>query len=144
MKSILVFFCAMGFSMLAFSQNNDSTTIVKLLEKESATWRSGDSTAHADCWQLQPYSRVMIMAANGKAFAIPADKVVHSSSAQMGKGGTSKNTNYNMSIHGNTAIVTHNEASTSTDGTVSYTFEVRMLEKFNGQWKITGQIIQVL
>lgn len=144
MKSMLLFFCAMGFSMLSFSQTSDSTTIVKLLEKESATWRSADSSAHADCWQVEPYSRVMIMAANGKSFAIPADKLVHASPSTMGKGGTSKNTNYNMSIHGNTAIVTHNEASTSTDGSISYTFEVRMLEKFNGQWKITGQIIQVL
>ena len=144
MKSMLLFFCAIGFSMLGFCQTNDSTAIVKLLEKESATWRSGDSTAHADCWQIEPYSTVLIMTADGKSFSIPAEKLVHASSGMMGKGGTSQNTNYKMSIHGNTAIVTHNEASTSAAGTVSYSYEVRMLEKINGQWKLTGQIIQAL
>jgi len=143
MKSFFLFFFALGFSIIGFSQTNDSTTIIKLLEKESATWRSGDSTAHADCWQIQPYSTVLIMAADGKSFSIPAEKIVHGSSSMMGKGGSSKNTNYHVSIHANTAIVTHNEASTSVDGT-SYTFEVRVLEKINGQWKITGQIIQIL
>lgn len=144
MKSIPLFFFALGFSMIGFSQTSDSTAIIKLLEKESATWRSGDSTAHADCWHIEPYSTVLIMAADGKSFSIPADKLVHASSAMMGKGGSSQNTNYNMSIHGNTAIVTHNEASTSATGTVSHSFEVRMLEKINGQWKLTGQIIQEL
>lgn len=144
MKSIFIFFCIMCFSMLGFSQVNDSAAIVKLLEKESATWRSGDSTAHAECWQIEPYSTVLIMTADGKSFSIPAEKLVHASSAMMGKGGTSKNTNYKMSINGNAAVVTHNEASTSANGAVTHSFEVRLLEKINGEWKLTGQIIQML
>ena len=144
MKSFLLFFLALGFSMIGFSQTTDSTTIIKLLEKESATWRSGDSIAHADCWEVQPYSNVLILTSDGKSFSIPGEKIVHGSSSMMGKGGTSKNTNYHVSIHANTAIVTHNEASTAANGTITYTFEVRVLEKINGHWKITGQIIQVL
>lgn len=144
MKSVLLFIIAAGFAMHGFCQTNDSTDIVQLLEKESATWRSGDSTAHAACWQIEPYNTVIVMTADGKTFSVPEDKIIHPSPGTMGKGGTSKNTNYNMSIHGNTALVTHNETSTSTNGSVSHTYEVRMLEKINGQWKLTGQIIQVL
>lgn len=144
MKSILFFICVAFFPLHGFSQTNDSTNIVHLLEKESATWRSGDSTAHAACWQIQTYGNIIIMTADGKIFSFPADKIIHPSPGTIGKGGTSKNTNYNMSIHGNTALVTHNETSTSTDGSVNHTYEVCMLEKINGQWKLTGQIIQVL
>ena len=144
MKSILLFLFAAGFSTHVFSQADDSTAIVKLLEKESATWRSGDSTAHAACWQIEPYSTVIVMTADGKTFPVPFEKIIHPSPGMMGQGGTSKNTNYNMSIHGNAALVTHNETSTSASGSVSHTFEVRMLEKINGDWKLTGQIIQIL
>ena len=144
MKSLFLFLICMGASSYIFSQTNDSTAIVRLLEKESSTWRSGDSIAHAACWQIESYSTVIVMTADGKTFGIPADKIVHPPAGSMGKGGTSKNENYSMSIHGNTALVTHNETSTSAEGSVSHTYEVRMLEKINGNWKLTGQIIQVL
>ena len=144
MKFMFMFLFAAGFAIQGFGQTNDSTTIVQLLEKESATWRSGDSTAHAACWQIEPYSTVIVMTPDGKTFAVPIDKIIHPSPGMMGQGGTSKNTNYSMSIHGNSAVVTHNESSTSATGSVSHSYEVRMLEKINGHWKLTGQIIQVL
>ncbi len=144
MKIILVILFAVGFAILGYSQNNDSTTIVHLLQKESSTWRSGDSAAHANCWHIEPSSTIIIMSADGKTFSVPADKMIHASPAAMGKGGTSENTNYFMSIHGNTALVTHNETSVTANGSVNHTYEVRMLEKINGEWKLTGEVIQVL
>jgi len=144
MKSFLLFLITACVSTHVFSQTNDSTAIVRLIEKESATWRSGDSTAHAACWQIEPYSTVTVMTTDGKTFAFPAEKMVHPSPGIMGKGGTSKNKDYTMSIHGNTALATHKETSTSADGSVTHTYEVKMLEKINGQWKLTGLIIQVL
>ncbi|MEO8819240.1 MAG: hypothetical protein ABI267_09845 [Ginsengibacter sp.] len=144
MKSVLLFVFTAGFAMNGFCQSNDSTAIVRLLEKESATWRSGDTAAHAACWQIEPHSNIIVMTADGKTFAVPVDKIVHPAPGTMGQGGTSKNSNYTMSIHGTTALVTHNETSTSVNGAVNHTYEVRMLEKINGQWKLTGQIIQVL
>jgi hypothetical protein len=144
MKNIFTLLFLIVFAEHGFSQRDDSASIVQVLEKESATWRSGDSTAHAACWQIEPYSTVIIMTADGKTFSLPAAKILHPAPGTMGKGGTSKNTNYTMSIHGNTALVTHNETSFDVSGRVSHTYEVRMLEKLNGNWKITGQIIQVL
>lgn len=144
MKSFLLFLIAVGVSTHAFCQTNDSTAIVRLLEKESATWRSGDSTAHAACWQIKPYGTIIVMIPDGKTFAVPVDKIVHPSPEMIGQGGTSKNSNYTMSIHENTALVSNNEISTAKNGSVTNTYEVHMLEKINGQWKLTGQIVQVL
>jgi len=143
MKSILLFAFLAGFATNGSCQTDDSTAIIQVLEKESATWRSGDLTAHAACWQTTPYSTILIMTA-GKTFAVPVDKIIHPLPGTAGQGGTSKNSNYHMSIHGTTALVTHNETSTSAKGSVNHTYEVRMLEKISGQWKLTGQIIQVL
>jgi hypothetical protein len=144
MKSSAILFFLLIYGKSSFCQMNDSTAIVKLLEKESSTWRSADSAAHADCWKIEPFSTVIIITADGKTFSVPADKIAHAAKENMGKGGTSKNSDYTLSIHSNHALVTHNETSTTTSGAVSNTFEVRMLEKVNHDWKLTGQIIQVL
>ncbi len=145
MKHILLLVFAAFFATRSFCQTiNDSTAIIQLLEKESATWRSGDIAAHASCWQIKPYSTIIIMTSDGKTFSVPVDKIVHPSPETMGKGGSSKNSNYHMSIHGNTALVTHDESSTTENGSVNHTHEVRILEKNNDLWKLTGQIIQVL
>ena len=139
---LVVFF--VSISALSFCQANDSTSIVQLLEKESATWRSGDTAAHAACWHIEPYSSILIMAPGDKTFSVPVETIIHPSPSMAGQGGVSKNSNYKMSIVGNSAIVMHNESSTSKNGGESHTFEVRMLKKINGEWKLTGQIIQVL
>ena len=144
MKNIIILLLIIVFPGYGFSQANDSASIVRVLEKESATWRSGDSTAHAACWRIEPYSTVIVMTADGKTFSFPSDKIMHPAPGTMGKGGTSKNTNYTVSIHGSAALVTHNESSTDVSGKVSNSYEVRMLEKTNDGWKITGQIIQIL
>jgi len=143
MKSSCILFFLLVFGKSGFCQTNDSTQIVRLLEKESSTFRSGDSAAHADCWRIEPFSSVIIITAD-KTFSVPADKLAHATKENMGKGGSSKNSNYIMNIHGNNALVTHHETSTTPSGVVSNTFEVRMLEKVNNDWKLTGQIIQVL
>jgi len=143
MKSSCILFFLLVFGKSGFCQTNDSTQIVRLLEKESSTFRSGDSAAHADCWRIEPFSSVIIITAD-KTFSVPADKLAHATKENMGKGGSSKNSNYIMNIHGNNALVTHHETSTTPSGVVSNTFEVRMLEKLNNDWKLTGQIIQVL
>jgi hypothetical protein len=144
MKRILLLVLLAGFATPGFCQMNDSTAIVRLLEKESSTWRSGDTAAHAACWHPQPYSTIIIMIPGGKTFSVPVDKIIHPAPGTAGQGGTSKNSNSRVSIHGSTALVTHNETSISPNGSANHTYEVRMLEKINGEWKLTGQIIQVL
>src|SRR5690606_31733890 len=110
-------------------ENEDAAAIKKLLEKESATWRSGDSAAHAACWQIRPYSTILVSTADGKVYDVPPEMMIHPAPGSMGKGGTSVNSNYKISIHGIGAWVSHDEVSTAANGTKSYSKEIRMLEK---------------
>jgi catechol 2,3-dioxygenase-like lactoylglutathione lyase family enzyme len=123
----------------AGQNNEESEAIIKLLEKESATWRSGDSEAHASCWHIQPYSKILISTADGQTLDIPAQDIIKPISNP--SGGSSANTNYKMSIHGDTAWVSHDEVSTAKDGKKNLSHEIRMLEKINGEWKLVGQSI---
>ena len=138
---LIVFFTSIILS--GFSQTNDSLAIKQLLEKESATWRSGDVKGHADCWQVQPYSRILVSTGDSTVFDVPAAIMINPPTGMMGKGGTAVNSNYKMSIHGDNAWVSHNEESTSAEGQKSYSYEIRLLEKINGQWKLVGQSIHI-
>ena len=144
MKKMFFLFLFMGMSIYAYCQNSaDKDAIIKLLEKESATWRSGDVKEHADCWYIEPYSRILVSAADGSMFDVPPQNMIDPAPGMMGKGGTSANSNYKMSIHGNDAWVSHDEESTATDGKKSYSSEIRILEKIKGRWKLVAQSIHL-
>lgn len=144
MKLKLVFYSMIGYLCCGCqSKTSESASIIKLLEKESTTWRSGDVKAHADCWQIQPYGRILVSTTDGNTFDVPPTLMVSPAPNSMGKGGSSANTNYQMNINGNNAWVSHNEESTDKDGQKSYSYEIRILEKINGDWKLVGQSIHL-
>lgn len=131
------------FAMESKAQNSEWESIKKVLEKESATYRSGDSKAHASCWHIQPYSRILVSTTDGKTYDVPPTEMVKISEDATPRGGSSINTNYKMSIHGNSAWVSHNEESTAKDGKISYSYEIRLLEKIDEEWKLVGQSIHM-
>ena len=141
-KLILYITLLAGIALKAQS-SNDTTLIKQLLEKESATWRSGDIQAHAACWHIQPYSKMLVSTTDGKCYDVPTESIIHPSATAVGKGGSSVNSNYQFSIHGNDAWVSHDEASTAKDGTVTYSHEIRILEKINNEWKLVAQSIHL-
>ena len=144
MKQILLFSFFTSLIICGCNQNNDDpSAIKKLLEKESATWRIGDIQGHADCWHIQPYSRILVSTGDGLVQDVHPDVMIYPPANTMGKGGTSINSNYKMNITGNNAWVSHNEESTSKDGKKSYSYEFRILEKINGQWKLVAQSIHI-
>jgi hypothetical protein len=122
---------------------NDTIAIKQLLEKESSTWREGDVDGHAACWHLQPYSKVLVSTTNGKFYDVPVNNLIHPSKDMMGKGGTAINSNYLFSVHGNNAWVSHDEKSITKEGGISYSHEIRILEKIDGKWKIVAQSIHM-
>jgi len=117
--------------------NNDSVAIVKLLEKAATTFRSGDAKAYADCWHVQSYSIILISTVDGKAILLPAEALSKPSSA-MGQGGYVTVTNYRMSIHGDNGWTSFDEVSTSKDGIKTYSYEIWMVEKIKGDWKLAA------
>ena len=125
---------------IGYSQSEEEE-IIALLEKESATWRSGDVEAHAECWAIKPYSRILVSTQEGTSIDVPPAIMLNPPANMMGNGGNSKNSNYKMNISGNHAWVTHDEESTSKDGLKTYTYEMRILEKIDGKWKLVGQSI---
>lgn len=131
----IVFSISIGYSQ------TEEDSIISLLEKESATWRSGDVKGHSDCWAIKPYSRIFVSTSDGNSIDVPPVMMINPPENMMGKGGTSKNSNYKMNISGNHAWVSHNEESTTKEGITSYTFEIRILEKIDGKWKLVGQSI---
>jgi hypothetical protein len=138
----LVFFTSL--IMNAFAQQNDEEkAIIQVLEKESRTWRSGDIKGHAECWVIRPYGKILISTGDGNVLDIPVEMIVNPTPSMVGQGGTSKNTDYKMSIHGNSAWVSHEEESISAEGVSTFSTEVRMLEKVEGEWKLVGQSIHI-
>jgi hypothetical protein len=131
-----------GMKLSAQTQN-DTLAIKQLLEKESATWRSGDTAAHASCWYIEPYSKILVSTADGKCYDVPPETMIDPPKGMFGNGGTSVNSNYLFSIHGDDAWVSHDEKSIAKDGTVTYSHEIRILEKINGQWKLVAQSIHL-
>ncbi|MES2850297.1 MAG: endo-arabinase [Bacteroidota bacterium] len=144
MKKILLSIFTTIICVNSYSQNaNDSTAIIRLLEKESSTWRSGDVKAHADCWAIKPYSRILVSTGDGTALDIDPNMVLNPPAGMMGNGGVAVNSNYKMNISGSNAWVSHNEESTAADGKKTYSYEMRILEKINGEWKLVGQSIHI-
>lgn len=144
MKWTASFFLILLINTASYCQNIDETEVIKkLLEKESATWRAADSKGHSECWYIQPYSRILISTPQGVTMDIPPTVMINTNPNAMGNGGFSVNTNYKMSINGNSAWVSHDEESTAKDGKKTFSYEIRLLEKIEGQWKLVGQSIHI-
>ena len=135
--SIITVICAPA------QQSTEEKAIIKLLETEAATWRAADAKAHAACWLVQPYSRILVSLADGKMIDVPPVAMTDTSVHKMGNGGSAAMSNIKMKISGNSAWVNHDEISTDKDGNQSFSYEIRLLEKINGAWKLTGQSIHL-
>jgi hypothetical protein len=143
MKTLTILaFLTLSITTYTYSQSTADTLAVKaVVEKESATWRSGDAKAHADCWKIQPYSRVLVSTADGKMYDVPIATITNSVASPASRGGTSVNSNYKISISGNSAWASFDEESISKDGQKSYSSEFKLLEKIDGQWKIVAMSV---
>ncbi len=137
MKYILTLSLLLAYAVGHSQTNNDSIAIVKLLEKAATTFRAGDAKAYAGCWKIQPYSIILVSTVDGKAMSIPAEAMVQHS-PYMGQGGFATTSNYRMSIHNESGWTSFDEVSTAKDGTKSYSYEMWMVEKINGDWKLVA------
>lgn len=141
---IFILFILTISSFNSFCQvTDDEAAIKQLLEKESFTWRSGDVKAHAECWHIQPYSRILVSTGDSTVIDVPPAVMLNPPAGMMGRGGSSSNSNYKINIAGNAAWVSHDEVSVSAEGEKQFSSEFRMLEKINGQWKLVAQSIHI-
>jgi Tol biopolymer transport system component len=140
MKKLFLILLFSGFLINTYGQVlSDSIAIVQLLEKEAASWRTGDIKTHSECWQVRPYNRIWVTLANGTSINIPPQMIINPSPESAGKGGLAFLSNYKMNIYKDNAWVSHEEVSVGVDGKESHSRELRMLEKAGSQWKLVGQ-----
>jgi len=139
MNKFLLLFSMFSVATLYAQTASDTLEILDLLEKESRTWRSGDVAEHASCWQERFYNKVWINRGGGELLDIPAEVIIHPSQEMIGQGGQAYLSNFQFNIYGNQAWVNHDEVSVGVDGKKTYTHEMRLLEKVNGEWKLVGQ-----
>jgi hypothetical protein len=148
MMKLLIGCCILWIALASCSSTRNLETereaIRRLLEKEAATWRSGDVAAHAACWHVQPYSRILVSLPDGQVIDVPPQAVVNPKPEDMGLGGKAELYDMRMDIHGDRAWVNHRERSTGPDGTVTESYEFRLLEKIRGEWKLVGQSIMIV
>ena len=144
MKWKLALSFIISLTAFAYSQKIDEeTAIKKLLEKESATWRAKDVKGHLDCWYIQPYSRILVSLPNGQTIDVPPTAMQNQKPESMGNGGFAVHSNYKMNITKNNAWVSHDELSTDAEGKKTWSYEIRLLEKIKGQWKLVGQSLHI-
>ena len=142
MKKTFYFLIVINLTVCGCIQKNDETQAIKaVIENETNTWRAGDIKGHAACWYVQPYTRILVSTADGLTLDISPNVIINPTPDIMGDKSVSVNTNYKISVNGNSAWSSHDQETTATDGTKSYSYEMRMLEKINGQWKIVGESV---
>ncbi len=139
----LTFFFFLCSSILGCVTSKNQTAEIKaLIEKECATYRNGDALAHANCWHIQPYSRVLVSTKEGVTIDVPPSSMIQTDPKSLGNG-TYSISNLKISIKGKSAWVSHDEVSTPKDGIASYSYEMKMLEKIDHEWKIVGLSVHV-
>ncbi|MFX0557468.1 TolB family protein [Maribacter sp. CXY002] len=119
--------------------SNDSLAVIQLLQKEGLTWRLGDREGHAACWQERPYSKILIATKDGNMLDIPVSAIINPSDDMIGGGGFAVHTNHKMALYDTNGWVSHDEVSIDKFGKETHSYEMRMLEKISGNWKLVGQ-----
>lgn len=142
MKNIFFAFLTGSITLFSCTKKTDESSAIKaVIERETTTWRLGDIKGHADCWHIQPYTRILVSTADGVTLDISPNIIINPTPDIMGDKSVSVNTNYKISVNGNSAWSSHDQETTATDGKKSNSYEMRMLEKINGQWKIVGESV---
>lgn len=144
MKKILFTLIGLFISFFSYSQAvSDTVAIKQLLTKESTSYHKGDLKSRAECWKIQPYSRIVVSTADGKLIDVPPLSAVNPPADFHGDASTSSFSNIKIAINGNSAWVSHDQETVTKDGKKSYSTEFKMLEKVIGDWKIVGMSIHL-
>ncbi len=142
MKAAICTIIGLFFYFNGFSQAiPDSVAIKQLLLKESTSYHKGDLKARAECWQIQPYSRIVVSTAEGRFIEVPLSSVTNPPANFQADGSTVIFTNIKIGISGNGAWVSHDQETDTKDGKKYYSTEFKMLEKIKAQWKFVGMSI---
>ena len=140
MKHLLFLLLFASISVLATAQTTDESAIQKVCEAETRAWLDKDAATFNNCWQVRPYSRIMVSTEDGQTISMGGEQLKNATADIMGGGGTFANSNYQIHVEGNTAWAMYDEVKTDATG-AHPSYEVRLLEKVGGAWKIVGMSV---
>lgn len=140
-KLLILFIICYLFIVKVVAQNTEQAAIKAVIEKETETWRIKDVKAHAECWAIKPYGRIIVSTEDGTAYDLSPTEMVSVKAEMMGFEGSSVNTNYRFFIKGHNSWISYDQVKIAPDGQKSYSYEMRMLEKIRAKWKIVGMSV---
>lgn len=141
MKNLLLTILLISFATALTAQSADELAIQKVCEAETRAWLEKDANTFNNCWQIRPYSRILVTTEDGQSISIGADQLKAATAENMAGGsGTFANSNYQIHVDGNSAWATYDEVKTDAAG-AHPSYEMRLLEKVNGAWKIVGMSV---
>ncbi len=59
----------------ATAQSDEEMAVRKLCEAETQAWMTSDLGSYQNCWQVRPYSRMLVTTEDGKAIVIEAEQM---------------------------------------------------------------------
>jgi hypothetical protein len=124
----------------AHAQSTDEAAIQKLCETETRAWLAKDVATFNNCWQVRPYSRIVITTEDGQTISVNSDQMKAVQADAMGGSGTFANSNYQIHVEGNTGWAVYDSVKTDDKGKHP-SYEFRLLEKVDGAWKIVGMSV---
>ncbi len=71
----------------------DEAAIKAVCEAETRAWLNADTKTFTDCWQVRPYTRILVSTEKGEHFDVPTDGLKTLTAADMGSGGIFANSN---------------------------------------------------
>lgn len=141
MKNITFLFLFIFAAYASIAQTTNEESIKKICESETRAWLEADATTFNNCWLVRPYTRITVSTEDGQTIQIGAEQIKSAQPNAMGNGGSFVNSNYLIHIEGNSAWATYDEVKIDVKGEKHPSFELRLLEKVNGAWKIVGMSI---
>ncbi|MEO6038127.1 MAG: hypothetical protein ABIQ93_06910 [Saprospiraceae bacterium] len=149
MKTVLkIACCGIAVAALcllaAFGRHDEEAAIKAVIEKETASFFSGDLAAWASCYKQDAHTLVISASLDGPTVT-QGWEAVRKDAEEMHKGSPGpwkyqiERSNWRIQQSGNTAFALYDETLTFTDwpGT-HYNKEIRCLEKVGGAWKIVA------
>jgi Domain of unknown function (DUF4440) len=139
----LFFVLSLGSTL---AQSADEAAIRTAIEAESAAYHTNsDRSQFISFWQLTPEARLVYSSPSSQNTSLYDGKSMQAAVAAgqlpAADQAAREFTNYLIKASGSIGWATFDQKTTTPDGKVSYTHEIRCMEKIGGAWKIVSSSV---
>lgn len=142
MKKAISLFVFFTLAVPAFTQNPDEEAIKRVVAAEVQGLLDGDAAAIRNAWHIQPYSTLVVSSTdpdNTWSIQLEGEKFTRwlEEEKEEMEGATLTQSNHQFRMCGDMALVIFDQQIERPGKGVFSSKEFKLLEKVNGQWKIT-------